>query len=126
MKRLDGPNVKTGKTKRELAEQVREDIRRFKTEKGLDRLVMIWCGSTEIFLTEGPAHQTVASLERALDENDPSVPSSMIYAYAALKEGVPYANGAPNLSGDVPALVELAARPGRRLPARTSRPARRS
>jgi myo-inositol-1-phosphate synthase len=109
VKRLDGPNVKKGKTKRELAEQVREDIRRFKQGNGLDRLVMIWCGSTEIFLTEGPAHQTVASLERALDENDAAVPSSMIYAYAAIKEGVPYANGAPNLSGDVPALVELAA-----------------
>ncbi|HEY8549908.1 MAG TPA: inositol-3-phosphate synthase [Vicinamibacterales bacterium] len=109
VKRLDGPNVKTGKNKRDLAEQVREDIRTFKAQHGLDRLVMIWCGSTEIFLQEGPAHGSLEALERALEANDPSIPSSMIYAYAALKEGVPYANGAPNLSADVPALVELAA-----------------
>ena len=108
VKRLDGPNVKKGKTKRDLAEQVCEDIRTFKREQGLDRLVMIWCGSTEIFLQEGPAHQTLAALEQALDASDCSVPSSMIYAYAAIKEGIPYANGAPNLSADVPALVELA------------------
>jgi myo-inositol-1-phosphate synthase len=109
VKRLDGPNVKTGKTKRELAEQVREDIRSFKAANGLDRLVVIWCGSTEIFMQEGPAHQSLEALEKALEANDPSIPSSMIYAYAAIKEGVPYANGAPNLSADVPALVELAA-----------------
>jgi myo-inositol-1-phosphate synthase len=109
VKRLDGPNVKKGATKRELAEQVREDIRAFKREHGLDRLVMIWCGSTEIFLQEGPAHQSLPAFEAALEANDPSIPSSMVYAYAALKEAVPYANGAPNLSGDVPALVELAA-----------------
>jgi myo-inositol-1-phosphate synthase len=109
VKRLDGPNVKTGKTKRDLADQVREDIRNFKQVNGLDRLVVIWCGSTEIFMQEGPAHQSVAALEQALDASDPSIPSSMIYAYAAIKEGVPYANGAPNLSADIPALVELAA-----------------
>jgi myo-inositol-1-phosphate synthase len=109
VKRLDGPNVKKGKSKRDLAEQVRADIQGFKEQHGLDRLVMIWCGSTEIFLVEGPEHQSLAALERALDTNDPAIPSSMIYAYAALKEGVPYANGAPNLSGDVPAIVELAA-----------------
>jgi myo-inositol-1-phosphate synthase len=109
VKRLDGPNVKRGSTKRELAEQVREDIRGFKARHGLDRLVMIWCGSTEIFLQEGEAHQSVAALERALDGNDPTIPSSMIYAYAALQEGIPYANGAPNLSADIPALVSLAA-----------------
>jgi myo-inositol-1-phosphate synthase len=109
VKRLDGPNVKTGATKRDLAEQVRADIRNFKQANGLDRLVVIWCGSTEIFMQEGPAHQSIEALEKALDANDPSVPSSMIYAYAAIKEGVPYANGAPNLSADVPALVELAA-----------------
>jgi myo-inositol-1-phosphate synthase len=109
VKRLDGPNVKTGKTKRDLADQVREDIRGFKQANGLDRLVVIWCGSTEIFMQEGPAHQNLEALEKALEANDPSIPSSMIYAYAAIKEGVPYANGAPNLSADVPALVELAA-----------------
>jgi myo-inositol-1-phosphate synthase len=109
VKRLDGPNVKKGKNKRDLADQVREDIRNFKQANGLDRLVVIWCGSTEIFMQEGPAHQSLAALEKGLDDSDPAIPSSMIYAYAAIKEGVPYANGAPNLSADIPALVELAA-----------------
>jgi len=108
VKRLDGPNVKKGANKRELAEQVREDIRSFKSTHGLDRLVMIWCGSTEIFMQEGPTHQSLATFEKALEDNDASIPSSMVYAYAALKEGVPYANGAPNLSADIPALVSLA------------------
>ncbi|MEW5983903.1 MAG: inositol-3-phosphate synthase [Acidobacteriota bacterium] len=110
VKRLDGPNVKRGRNKRELAEQLREDIRAFKRDRGLDRLVMIWCGSTEIFLTESAAHQTLEAFEKGLEESDPSIPSSMIYAYAALMEGVPYANGAPNLSVDVPALMDLAQR----------------
>ena len=70
---------------------------------------MVWCGSTEIFTTESPAHQTIESFERALEENDPSIPSSMVYAYAAIREGIPYANAAPNLTADIPALVELAA-----------------
>jgi myo-inositol-1-phosphate synthase len=112
VKRLDGPNVKTGKNKRDLAEQVREDIRNFKQANGCDRLVMIWCGSTEIFAQEGPAHQSLATFEAALESSDVSIPSSMIYAYAALKEGIPYANGAPNLSADIPALIELAAQTG--------------
>ena len=110
VKRLDGPNVKKGKTKRDLADQVREDIRQFKQQNNLDRLVMIWCGSTEIFLTESESHQSIAAFEKGLEANDPAIPSSMIYAYAALKEGVPYANGAPNLTADIPAMVELAAR----------------
>jgi myo-inositol-1-phosphate synthase len=109
VKRLDGPNVKKGKNKRELAEQLREDIRRFKQENGLDRLVLLWCGSTEVYLTESPEHASVDAFEKALDQNDDSIPSSMIYAYAAIKEGIPYANAAPNLSVDVPALLELAA-----------------
>jgi myo-inositol-1-phosphate synthase len=109
VKRLDGPNVKKAATKRELAEQVREDIRTFKRDHGLSRMVMVWAGSTEIFLQESDAHQSVAAFEQALAANDPSIPSSMIYAYAALKEGIPYANGAPNLSADIPALVALAA-----------------
>ena len=109
VKRLDGPNVKKGKNKRDLAEQVVEDIRRFKSERQLDRLVMIWCGSTEVFMTESAAHQTLESFERALEANDLSIPSSMIYAYAAIREGIPYANAAPNLTADIPALVELAA-----------------
>ncbi len=112
VKRLDGPNVKTGRNKRDLAEQLREDIRAFKQAHGLSRLVMIWCGSTEIFLTETPAHQSIEAFERALEANDPSIPSSMIYTYAALMEGVPYANGAPNLSVDVPAMMDLAKKNG--------------
>jgi myo-inositol-1-phosphate synthase len=108
VKRLDGPNVKKGRNKRDLAEQLREDIRRFKEENGLERLVMVWCGSTEIYLTESPAHASIEVFEKALEANDPSIPSSMVYAYAAIKEGIPYANGAPNLSADVPALLQLA------------------
>jgi myo-inositol-1-phosphate synthase len=110
VKRLHGPNVKTGKNKRDLADQLRADIRQFKQANNCDRLVMIWCGSTEIFAQEGPAHRDLATFEQALEASDPSIPSSMIYAYAALKESVPYANGAPNLSADIPALQELAAK----------------
>jgi myo-inositol-1-phosphate synthase len=108
VKRLDGPNVKKGRNKKDLAEQVVADIRRFKAEHALDRLVMVWCGSTEVFMTESPAHETIESFENALEENDPAIPSSMVYAYAAIREGIPYANAAPNLSADIPALVTLA------------------
>jgi myo-inositol-1-phosphate synthase len=108
VRRLDGPNVKKGKNKRELADQLREDIRRFKQQHGLARLVLLWCGSTEVYLTETPAHADVAAFEKALEANDDAIPSSMIYAYAAIKEGIPYANAAPNLSADVPALLQLA------------------
>ena len=108
VKKLDGPNVKSGRNKRELAEQVVADVRRFKAEHQLDRLVMIWCGSTEIFLEETPVHASVEAFERGLESSDPAIPSSMIYAYAAITEGIPYANAAPNLSADVPALEELA------------------
>src|SRR5262245_36453354 len=109
VKRLDGPNVKKGRNKRDLAEQVMDDIRRFKEENSLDRLVMVWCGSTEVFMTESEAHASIKNFERALEENDPSIPSSMVYAYAAIRMGIPYANAAPNLTADIPALVELAA-----------------
>jgi myo-inositol-1-phosphate synthase len=112
VKRLDGPNVKKGKNKRELADQLREDMRKFKHDNACDRLLMVWCGSTEVFLTESPAHASLAAFEKALEGNDDSIPSSMIYAYAAIKEGLPYANAAPNLSADVPALLELAAQTG--------------
>jgi myo-inositol-1-phosphate synthase len=112
VKRLDGPNVKKGKTKKDLAEQLIEDMRRFKASNGCDRLVMVWCGSTEVFMTESPAHATLTNFERALEANDETIPSSMIYAYAAIKEGIPYANAAPNLSADVPALLELADQTG--------------
>ena len=108
VKKLDGPNKKTLPTKRDLAEALREDIRAFKAKHGCDRMVMIWCGSTEIFLRPGPAHQTLDAFEKAMAENDPAIAPSMLYAYAALMEGVPYANGAPNLSGDIPALEQLA------------------
>ena len=110
VKRLDGPNVKRGGTKKDLAEQVVADIQRFKDEHGLARLVMVWCGSTEVYLTESPVHASVEAFEQALETNDEAIPSSMIYAYAAIREGIPYANAAPNLSADVPALVDLAAR----------------
>ncbi len=108
VKRLMGTNVKTGATKRDLAEQVRADIRAFREEHGLARLVMIWCGSTEIFMTPAPEHESVAAFETAMDANADGISSSMIYAYAALKEGIPYANAAPNLSADIPALDRLA------------------
>ena len=110
VKRLEGPNVKKGANKKVLAEAVVEDIRAFKKANGLDRLVMVWCGSTEVFMTESPAHQTIDAFERALETNDPQIPSSMVYAYAAIREGIPYANAAPNLTADVPALVDLASR----------------
>jgi myo-inositol-1-phosphate synthase len=112
VKRLDGPHVKKGKNKRELAEALREDIRKFKADNNCDRLVLIWCGSTEVYLTETEAHANVAAFEKALEANDDTIPSSMIYAYAAIKEGIPYANAAPNLSADIPALLQLAAETG--------------
>jgi myo-inositol-1-phosphate synthase len=112
VKRLEGKNVKKGKTKRELAEALRKDIRDFKAKHGCDRLVMVWCASTEVFIAPGPTHQTMATLEKAMDANDPTIAPSMLYAYAAIMEGVPYANGAPNLSCDVPALEALAREKG--------------
>src|SRR5829696_3309752 len=112
VKRLDGPNVKKGKNKKDLANQLIEDMRRFKEQKGCDRLVMVWCGSTEIYLTESPVHQSIDAFEKGLEAGDEAIPSSMIYAYAAIAEGIPYANAAPNLSADIPALLELAAAKG--------------
>ena len=112
VKRLDGPNKKEAADKMELAQALRDDIRRFKAENDCDRLAMIWCGSTEVFLRPGPAHATPEAFEEALRTSDPAIAPSMIYAYAAIMEGVPYANGAPNLSGDLPALEELARRRG--------------
>jgi myo-inositol-1-phosphate synthase len=109
VKRLEGTNVIPGTSKRQWAETLRADIRRFREEKGCDRLVMVWCGSTEVFIKQGPTHETLAAFEAAIDANDPSIAPSMLYAYAALKEGVAYANGAPNLSVDFPALLDLAA-----------------
>src|SRR5579863_696449 len=105
VKRLHGTHVKKGKNKRDLAEQVRADIQNFK--KTVDRVVMIWCGSTEIFLEPSTVHQTIEAFERGLESNDPGIAPSQIYAYAALTEGVPFANGAPNLTVDLPAMIEL-------------------
>jgi len=112
VKKLDGPNVKEGANKKDLAEQLREDIRRFKEEHGCDRLVMIWCGSTEIYVRPSAVHESLEAFEAAMEENHEDVAPSQLYAYAALKEGVPYANGAPNLSADFKAFEELAAETG--------------
>ena len=98
VKRLEGTNVKSGRTKRELAEGIREDLRNFKEKNGCSRLVMVWCASTEVFITPGPVHQTVAAFEKAMDDNDPAIAPSMLYAWAAMMERVPFANGAPNLT----------------------------
>ena len=108
IKRIDGPNVKSAPTKFELAEQLMQDIRDFKRDNNCSRLVMIWCGSTEVFHKPAAVHATIESFEEGLRNNDPDIAPSQIYAYAALKLGVPYANGAPNLTTDTPALLELA------------------
>jgi myo-inositol-1-phosphate synthase len=108
VKRLHGENVKTGKNKMELAEQLISDIAEFKATNGCDRLVMVWAASTEIYLEESECHKSLDAFEKAMYDNDASIAPSMIYAYAALKSRVPFANGAPNLSVDIPALTELA------------------
>ena len=112
VKRLDGPNVKKGKNKRDLAEQLIADIRTFKERNRCDRLVMLWVGSTEVYLQPSEVHASLGAFETALEQSDVAIPSSMIYAYAALREGVPFANAAPNLTADIPALLELAAQTG--------------
>ncbi|HEV8122645.1 MAG TPA: inositol-3-phosphate synthase [Gemmatimonadales bacterium] len=108
VKRLTGTNVKQGKNKRELAEALRKDMRDFKAKHGCDRLVVVWCASTEIFIVAGAAHQTLESFEKAMEANDVTIAPSMLYAWAALMEGVPFANGAPNLTCDFPAMEKLA------------------
>jgi len=105
---LDGQHTKGDIGKRAMLNAIREDINRFRDEKQVDRLVMIWCASTEIFIEPGPAHMTIDSLEAAIDANDPTISPAMLYAYAALLEGVPFANGAPNLAVDTPALRQYA------------------
>jgi myo-inositol-1-phosphate synthase len=112
VKRLSGPNVKKGQNKQDLAEQLIADIRAFKKKHGCDRLVMTWAGSTEVFMKETAAHASIESFEKAMQKNDADIPSSMIYAYAALREGIPFTNAAPNLTADVPALQQLAAENG--------------
>jgi myo-inositol-1-phosphate synthase len=108
VKKLNGPHVKKGKNKFDLAQQLREDIRNFKKSNKLDRVVVVWCGSTEIFLKAEDVHKTLASFEKGMKENHPAIAPSMIYAYAAIAEGVPFANGAPNLTVDLPAIQEFA------------------
>ena len=108
VKRLNGTHVKKGKNKRDLAEQLRADIQAFK--KTVDRVVMIWAASTEIFIEPTAVHQSIEAFEAGLENNDVAIAPSQIYAYAALSEGVPFANGAPNLTVDFPAMVELSKR----------------
>lgn len=108
VKNLNGKHLKEGKTKMDLAEQLIQDIKKFKKESGVSRLVMVWCGSTEVYIQPSAVHASMNSFEKGLKENHPDIAPSMIYAYAALQCGVPYANGAPNLSVDVPALTDLA------------------
>jgi len=108
VRRLEGSHIKQAKTKWDLAQQVREDIHRFKADNKLERLVMIWCGSTEIFLEPQPVHQSIEAFEQGLKDNHQGIAPSMIYAYVALSEGIPFINGAPNLTVDLPAMIELA------------------
>ena len=108
VRRLDGPNVKKAANKMELAEQVQDDIKNFKEKNNLSRIVMVWCGSTEIFMKPEAVHQSIKSFEEGLVKSHSAIAPSMIYAYAAIKAGIPYANGAPNLSADIPALNQLA------------------
>jgi myo-inositol-1-phosphate synthase len=108
VKMLDGPNVKKGKNKYELALQIKEDISNFRKSSGADRLVACWCGSTEIFLMQDAVHETPEKFVAAMKANHPAIAPSMLYAWAAITSGVPYANGAPNLSLDFPAMRELA------------------
>src|SRR5258706_2478048 len=108
VKRLSGTNVKTGKNKLDLANQLIEEIAEWKKTTKVSRVVMIWAASTEIFLKPHPVHKTIESFEKAMRENHKAIAPSMIYAYAALKSGIPFANGAPNLTVDIPAMMTLA------------------
>jgi myo-inositol-1-phosphate synthase len=108
VKRIIGPNIKEKGTKMDKAEMLMEDIRNFRETSGASRLAMIWCGSTEVFHKAAAVHQTLKDFECGLVKNDPEISPSQIYAYAALKSGVPYANGAPHLTVDTPALMDLA------------------
>jgi myo-inositol-1-phosphate synthase len=108
VKKLNGTHVKTYKTKREAAEQLMEDLRRFQKERGVSRTVVVWCASTETYVAASEVHKNLTNFEKGLDANDPEIAPSMLYAYAALKLGIPFANGAPGLTVDAPAIVELA------------------
>ncbi len=108
VKRLDGPNVKKAKTKWDLALKLKDDMAQFKEKNKCDRLIMVWCASTEVYRKPSDAHKDAASFVRALKENHEDIAPSMIYAYAAITSGIPFANGAPNLTVDIPAMIELA------------------
>jgi len=108
VKNLDGDNVKPHKNHLDSVEALKEDIQGFKEKNDIDRCVMIWCASTEAYLTKQDVHTTISKFEKGLKKNDPSISPSMLYAYAALTSGIPYINGSPNLTVDIPALVELA------------------
>ncbi len=108
---LDGEHIKGG-DKRSMLEAIRADINTFREEKQCDRLVMIWCASTEIYIEPGPQHADVASFEAAIDANDEMISPAMLYAYAAILEGVPFANGSPNLAVDTPVLRQLSTERG--------------
>ena len=108
VKRLHGTWVKSAPTKWDLAEQVREDIRQFKAKNNCDRVVCIWCGSTEVFIKRSAVHETLPALEKAMKDNNPEIAPSIIYAYACIAEGIPYINGAPNLTVDMPAIWDFA------------------
>jgi myo-inositol-1-phosphate synthase len=110
VKRLDGTNVKRGADKLALAQQLMADIEAFRAATGVERIVMVWCGSTESYLRSGPVHSSLEHFEAGLRNNDPAIAPSMVYAYAALSLGIPFANGAPNLTVDIPALTALAER----------------
>ena len=112
VRRLDGDYIKTGANKMVLAEQLEEDINNFRKKYNTRAIVMIWCGSTEIFFKANDVHSTIDKFETGLINNDPEISPSMIYAYAALKNGIPFANGAPNLTVDIPALIELSKKTG--------------
>ena len=112
VKRLDGKNVKTGKNKMDLAEQLIAEISKFKTDNDCDRLVMVWAASSEIYLESSEIHNSIEAFEKALYDDAEDIAPSMVYAYAAIKAGVPFANGAPNLTVDVPALRELSEKEG--------------
>lgn len=107
VRRLEGTHCKKG-TRREMAEQIGADIDQFVKQSGVSRCVMVWCASTEVFIEPGPAHASLKAFEQALDADDQTIAPSMLYAYAALKRGIPFANGAPNLTVDTPAMQELA------------------
>jgi myo-inositol-1-phosphate synthase len=112
VKKLTGTHVKQAATKFDLAEQIKADIRQFKRESGVERVVMVWCGSTEVFLPSHAVYADAARFEQAMKENHPAIAPSMLYAWAAITSGVPFANGAPNLTVDIPAMHELARKHG--------------